>query len=100
MPASDQAVRDHGPGHLDESGDVRAEARADGTLDDIFTLQDDIATQLSVAIGGARPAAVAQRRARHTSNLEAYRAAVEGRLLLESLDAERLAIAEADVARV
>jgi DNA-binding winged helix-turn-helix (wHTH) protein/tetratricopeptide (TPR) repeat protein len=67
------------------SGEVRGDARADGTIRDIFSLQDEVARQLSERVGDARSAG-AVRRARHTSNLEAYRAAVEGRLLLESLD--------------
>jgi len=68
------------------TGDVRADAKADGAVSRIFELQDAVARQLADAIGGA-PAPTAVRRARHTSNLEAYRAAIEGRLLLESLDA-------------
>jgi DNA-binding winged helix-turn-helix (wHTH) protein/tetratricopeptide (TPR) repeat protein len=66
------------------TGDVRADARADGPIQNIFALQDDVARQLSDALGGVRPGGA--RPARHTSSLEAYRAAVEGRLLLESLD--------------
>jgi DNA-binding winged helix-turn-helix (wHTH) protein len=69
------------------TGDVRGDARADGTVRDIFALQDDLARQLSETLGDGRPAGVL-RRARHTANLEAYRSAVEGRLLLESLDPE------------
>ena len=69
------------------TGDVRAEAKADGTDGRIFELQDAIAQQLAGVSGGA-PAPAALRRARHTSNLDAYRAAIEGRLLLESLDAK------------
>ena len=69
------------------TGDVRGDAKADGALSRIFEVQDAIARQLADFVGGASaPASV--RRARHTSNLEAYRAAIEGRLLLESLDAE------------
>ena len=69
------------------TGDVRGDAKADGAVSRIFQVQDAIAGQLADVVGGASaPASV--RRARHTSNLEAYRAAIEGRLLLESLDAE------------
>jgi adenylate cyclase len=69
------------------TGDVRAEAKADGADSRIFELQDAIAQQL-VDVSGGAPAPAALRRARHTSNLDAYRAAIEGRLLLESLDAK------------
>ena len=69
------------------TGDVRAEAKADGADSRIFELQDAIAQQLA-DVSGSAPASAALRRARHTSNLDAYRAAIEGRLLLESLDAK------------
>jgi DNA-binding winged helix-turn-helix (wHTH) protein/tetratricopeptide (TPR) repeat protein len=71
------------------TGDVRGDARADGTIRDIFVLQDDLARQLSATLGGGRPEGPL-RRARHTANLEAYRSAVEGRLVLESLDPEEV----------
>lgn len=69
------------------TGDVRGEAKADGAMGRIFELQDAVARQLADATGGVS-APTSVRRARHTSSLEAYRAAVEGRLLLESLDAD------------
>ena len=69
------------------TGDVRGEAKADGTMGRIFELQDALARQLADTSWGI-PTPTSVRRARHTSSLEAYRAAIEGRLLLESLDAE------------
>lgn len=79
------------------SGEVRAEARADGWLADVFQLQDAVTRELGRALG--LPPRARTHRTRQTSNLEAYRAAVEGQLLLESLDAGALPDAEARFTR-
>jgi DNA-binding winged helix-turn-helix (wHTH) protein/tetratricopeptide (TPR) repeat protein len=68
------------------TGEVRADAKADGQLEDVFQLQDEIGRQFGEGLGIAPPAPAG--RARQTSNLEAYRSAVEGRLLLESFEAD------------
>ncbi len=64
-----------------------AHARADGPIDDVFRVQDDIVTAL---VTGLRltvpPAAESRLHARETASLEAYRALTEGRLKLETLD--------------
>jgi DNA-binding winged helix-turn-helix (wHTH) protein/tetratricopeptide (TPR) repeat protein len=66
---------------------VRAQAKADGALADVFTLQDAIVTQLSAGLQLAISTAAAARiTARETSSLDAYRALTEGRLKLEMLD--------------
>ncbi len=64
-----------------------AHARADGTMAELFDVQDAIVTQLSAGLQlTVTPAAAARMRARETSSLDAYRALIEGRLKLESLD--------------
>ena len=68
------------------TSEVRADAKADGRPEDVFQMQDVIARQFGQGLGVAPPAEIS--RARQTSNFDAYRAAIEGRLLLESLDAE------------
>lgn len=64
-----------------------AHARADGPIDDVFRVQDEIVTAL---VSGLRltvpPAAEPRLHARETASLEAYRALTEGRLRLETLD--------------
>jgi DNA-binding winged helix-turn-helix (wHTH) protein/tetratricopeptide (TPR) repeat protein len=68
------------------TGEVRADAKADGRLEDVFQLQDEIGRQFGEGLGIATPVPVG--RARQTSNLEAYKNAVEGRLRLESFEAD------------
>ncbi len=64
-----------------------AHAKADGPLADVFRLQDALVADLTAALQlTLTPAAAARRRARETSNLDAYRALTEGRLKLETLD--------------
>lgn len=75
------------------SGDVRAEARADGWMGEVFQLQDVVARDLSRALN--LPPRSASQRMRQTGSLDAYRAATEGRLLLESLDVTALSAAQA-----
>jgi len=75
-----------------------AEAKVDGALADVFLLQDEIvaafARELGVRrTGGDHPPV------RETSNLEAYRAYIEGWLKLEALDTDIVAAAVADFER-
>lgn len=64
--------------------ETRAEAKVDGRLDDVFTLQDGIVTTLARDMGVGVPAA--RHASRETASLEAYRAHTEGWLKIESLD--------------
>ena len=80
------------------SGETKADAKADGALEQVFELQDRIVAQLSNALGTAK-AAPPQSRHRETSSLEAYQAFTEGRVRLESLDSARVAGAIADFER-
>jgi DNA-binding winged helix-turn-helix (wHTH) protein/TolB-like protein len=77
-----------------------AHARVDGALADVFQLQDALVTQLSAALRlTITPAAAARMRARETTSLDAYRAATEGRVKLESMDPAQVAPAAADFER-
>lgn len=69
-----------------QSGEALADSKADGTLAEVFDLQDRIVTQLSSAIG-SRTDAAPRRPYRETSSLEAYQAFTEARLRLETLEA-------------
>jgi DNA-binding winged helix-turn-helix (wHTH) protein/tetratricopeptide (TPR) repeat protein len=77
-----------------------AHARADGSMAELFDLQDAIVTQLSTGLQlTVTPAAAARMRARETSSLDAYRALTEGRLKLETLDQAAVPGAIADFER-
>jgi adenylate cyclase len=77
-----------------------AHARADGSMTELFDLQDAIVTQLSAGLQlTVTPAAAARMRARETSSLDAYRALTEGRLKLETLDPAAVPGAIADFER-
>jgi DNA-binding winged helix-turn-helix (wHTH) protein/tetratricopeptide (TPR) repeat protein len=67
------------------SGEVKSDARADGRREDVFHLQDAVGFDLGKGLG--LRVMTPKPQARMTANLDAYRAAVEGRILLESLDA-------------
>lgn len=69
-----------------QSGEALADSKADGTLAEVFDLQDRIVAQLSSAIG-SRTDASPRRPYRETSSLEAYQVFTEARLRLETLDA-------------
>jgi DNA-binding winged helix-turn-helix (wHTH) protein len=69
-----------------QSGEALADSKADGTLAEVFDLQDRIVVQLSTAIG-SRTDASPRRPYRETSSLEAYQVFTEARLRLEKLDA-------------
>jgi adenylate cyclase len=80
------------------SGEAVADAKVDGGLAEIFSLQDQVAAQFAAELGlGAQPGAAA--RARETASLEAYRAVVEGWLKVETLDVRELPRAIADFER-
>ena len=70
------------------TGDTVADAKADGRLDAIFELEDQIVRQFSAGLGLAGDDGPANRR--ETSSLDAYRAAIEGYVQLQSLDARLL----------
>jgi DNA-binding winged helix-turn-helix (wHTH) protein/tetratricopeptide (TPR) repeat protein len=64
-----------------------ARAKADGSIADVFRLQDAIVAELSAGLRlTVTDAAAARMQARETSSLEAYRLVTEGRLKLETLD--------------
>lgn len=71
--------------------DTVATAKADGPLDAIFEIEDQIVRQLSVRLGLTVDAG--QPTAPDTSSLDAYRAGTEGYVQLQSLDARLLPVA-------
>ena len=76
------------------SGDAVADAKVDGSLDDTFALQDQVAAQFAAELGTATAPSAA--RSRETTSLEAYRAVMEGWLRVETLDVRELPKAIAD----
>jgi DNA-binding winged helix-turn-helix (wHTH) protein len=78
------------------SGEAVADAKVDGPLDAIFSLQDEVASQFAAELGlaGAAPA-----NRRETPSLDAYRAVMEGWLRVETLDVRELPQAIADFER-
>jgi DNA-binding winged helix-turn-helix (wHTH) protein len=68
-------------------GDALADAKVDGPLDDVFSLQDAIVAAFARELQLPAPSA-AKLGVRETSNLEAYRAYTEGWLKIESLDTD------------
>lgn len=69
------------------SGATMADAKVDGRLEDVFDMQDRIVRQFSAALGVEGAYGRATRvGVRETSNLDAFRAASEARVLLDSLD--------------
>jgi DNA-binding winged helix-turn-helix (wHTH) protein len=81
------------------AGEALAEAKVDGPLSDIFTLQDQIVWRFSHALGLAPARAVARLAVRETASLEAYRAWTEGWLKIETLDTRELPRAIEDFSR-
>ncbi len=67
------------------TGAARADVKVDGQLEDIFSLQDAIGRAFARELGHAPPAGE-RAGVRETSNLEAYRAYMEGWLKVESMD--------------
>ena len=80
------------------SGEAIADAKVDGPIADIFSLQDQVASQFAGELGVAT-ATTAQPRSRETPSLEAYRAVMEGWLRIETLDIRELPRAIADFER-
>src|SRR5439155_5842165 len=69
------------------SGDAVADAKVDGPLEDIFSLQDGIVAALAAEL--QVPIASEMRALGHeTSSLEAYRAYTDGWLKIESFDTD------------
>jgi DNA-binding winged helix-turn-helix (wHTH) protein/tetratricopeptide (TPR) repeat protein len=62
-----------------------ADAKVDGAMDDVFGLQDEIVASFARDLGLRRTAST-RPAPRETSNLEAYRAYIEGWLTIETLD--------------
>ena len=74
------------------SGATLADAKVDGRMEEIFDLQDRIVRQFSAALGVESAHGRTTRvGVRETSNLEAFRAASEARVKLDSLDPEQAA---------
>lgn len=82
-----------------ESGEAIADAKVDGQLDDVFTLQDGIVSAFARELGIAPPPRGRAVAALETSNLEAYRAHTEGWLKLETFDTDLVPPAIADFER-
>lgn len=73
------------------SGATMADAKVDGKTDDVFAMQDRIVRQFSAALGVESAYGQATRvGVRETSNLDAYRAASEARVMLDTLDPAEL----------
>ncbi len=81
------------------SGEALADAKADGPLEQVFELQDQIVSQFTAVLRASRSETGIRRSHRETSSLEAYQAFTEGRVRLESLDAALVAGAIADFER-
>ena len=71
----------------------------DGPLEDVFTLQDGIVSAFARELDVAGPPRPPRLGVRETSNLEAYRAYMEGWLKIESLDTDLVPTAIADFER-
>lgn len=69
-----------------EKGEAIADAKVDGRVAGIFDLQDQVAQQFSRELGAGVSSSGRRAAVRETSSLDAYRAATEGWLLLETLD--------------
>ena len=79
------------------SGEALGDAKADGPLDRIFELQDQVVAQFASELGLSLAQASGRRAtARETPNLEAYRSFTEGWLRLETLDVREMPNAIAD----
>jgi tetratricopeptide (TPR) repeat protein len=76
------------------SGATMADAKVDGRLEDVFDLQDRIVRQFSAALGvESAHGSTTRVGVRETANLEAFRAASEARVKLDSLEPAQLAAA-------
>jgi DNA-binding winged helix-turn-helix (wHTH) protein/tetratricopeptide (TPR) repeat protein len=81
------------------SGDVVADAKVDGGIDEVFELQDGIVSAFARGLGLARMPASSRVGVRETSSLDAYRAFTEGMVKLESLDTTEIPGSIADFER-
>jgi DNA-binding winged helix-turn-helix (wHTH) protein/tetratricopeptide (TPR) repeat protein len=76
------------------TGATVADAKVDGRLDEVFDLQDRIVRQFSAALGVESAHGPSTRMGvRETSNLDAFRAASEARVKLDSFDPAQVAAA-------
>ena len=76
------------------TGATVADAKVDGRLEDVFDLQDRIVRQFSAALGvEAAHGPSTHMGVRETSNLDAFRAASEARVKLDSFDPAQIAAA-------
>ena len=76
------------------TGATLADAKVDGRLDEVFDLQDRIVRQFSAALGVETAHGQSTRMGvRETSNLDAFRAASEARVKLDSFDPAQVAAA-------
>jgi DNA-binding winged helix-turn-helix (wHTH) protein/Flp pilus assembly protein TadD len=81
------------------SGEALADAKVDGPLDGIFTLQDQVVAQFSKELGVPDARSGRAGGGRETPSLDAYRAVSEGLVRLESLDVTLITQAIADFER-
>jgi DNA-binding winged helix-turn-helix (wHTH) protein len=73
------------------SGEALADAKVDGPIDTIFSLQDQIVVQMAAELGLVIPESTGSRiGARETESLDAFRAFTEGWLHLETLAVDDL----------
>ena len=82
-----------------ESGDVLADAKVDGQLADVFSLQDGIVLAFARELNLTVDASAARVGVRETTSLEAFHAYIEGWLKIESLDLHENAAAMRDFER-
>lgn len=69
-----------------ERGDVLADAKVDGPIENVFELQDAIVRVFARELGISSAPGAARVGLRETTSLDAYRAYMEGWLKLESMD--------------
>ena len=80
-------------------GEALADAKVDGRLQDVFSLQDGIVGAFARALGMSVAPRAERQSVRDTGSLEAYRAYTEGWLKIESLDTTIVDAAIADFER-
>jgi DNA-binding winged helix-turn-helix (wHTH) protein/Flp pilus assembly protein TadD len=81
------------------NGEALADAKIDGPIEDIFSLQDQIVAQFLEELGVAHGTPRSRAGTRDTPSLDAYRAFTEGWLRLESLDVRQFPQAIEDFQR-
>ena len=81
------------------SGAALADAKVDGALADVFSLQDDIVAAFARELHFTPARERRRSRSRETASLDAYRAYTEGWLKIETLDTDQVAAAVADFQR-